>query len=121
MAYLKGPDFITILVRDVEVSRRFYSEIIGFKPSPEVQPNAVAFSTLPIGFAIRKSPMDLDKVPQLGAGTLLWFLSDDASAFYKHLKEHNVQIERELADGPFGKMFTFRDPDGYLMTVHDGG
>jgi hypothetical protein len=28
---------------------------------------------------------------------------------------------RKTADGPFGKMLPFRDPDGYLITMHDGG
>jgi predicted enzyme related to lactoylglutathione lyase len=121
MADLKGPDFITLLVRELETSRQFYADVIGFKTSPETRPNAVAFATEPIGFAIRKSQIDLDTVPEFSQGVILWFRTDDAVAFYNHLKENNVPIVQELADGPFGRMFTFRDPDGYLITVHDGG
>jgi predicted enzyme related to lactoylglutathione lyase len=51
----------------------------------------------------------------------LWFHTEDAAALLKLLKERSVPIVQDLADGPFGKMFTFRDPDGYLITVHDGG
>ncbi len=120
-SYLKGPDFITLQVRDLEVSRHFYGDVLGLKASPEVRPNAVAFATQPISFAIRKSLVDLDAVARLGHGVVLWFLTDDAAGLYRHLKEHSVSIEEELADGPFGKMFVFRDPDGYLITVHDGG
>lgn len=116
-----GPDFITLQVRDLEASRRFYVEVIGLNIAPEVRPNAVAFATQPIGFAIRKSQEDLDAVPQLGYGVILWFRTDDAAALCKRMKEHRVPITQDLADGPFGKMFTFRDPDGYLITVHDGG
>ena len=43
MTHIKGPDFITLLVRDLESSRRFYTEILGFKPSSENRPNTVAF------------------------------------------------------------------------------
>jgi predicted enzyme related to lactoylglutathione lyase len=116
-----GPDFITLQVRDLEVSRRFYSEVIGLKNSPENRPNAVAFATQPIGFAIRKTQIDLDAVSQLGHGILVWFRTDDAAALCKHLKERGVSIPMDLSEGPFGKTFTFRDPDGYLITVHDGG
>jgi len=121
MPTVKGPDFITLLVRDLETSRRFYADVIGFKSSPETRPNAVAFATEPIGFAIRKSQIDLDAAPELGQGVILWFRTDDAVALHNHLKENDVPITQDLADGPFGKMFTFRDPDGYLITVHDGG
>lgn len=55
MADLEGPDFITLLVRDLETSQRFYTEGVGLKTSPEARPNAVTFATLPIDFAIRKS------------------------------------------------------------------
>lgn len=121
MPNLIGPDFITLQVRDIEVSRRFYGEVIGLKIAPEVQPNAVAFATLPIGFAIRKSVVDLDAVPKLGYGVVLWFRTEDAVALHKHLKEQSVPIAQDLADSPFGKIFTFRDPDGYFISVHDGG
>jgi predicted enzyme related to lactoylglutathione lyase len=121
MENLKGPDFITLLVSDLEISRHFYNEVISFKTSPEVRPNAVAFATKPIGFAIRKSTTSLDVKVQPGVGVLLWFLADDAALLCKQLKAKNVPITQDLVDGPFGKMFTFCDPDGYLITVHDGG
>jgi predicted enzyme related to lactoylglutathione lyase len=121
MPDIKGPDFITLLVRDLETSRRFYADVIGLTPSPETRPNAFAFATQPIGFAIRKSQIDLDAVPELGQGVILWFRTDDAAALHNRLKQRGVSITQELAEGPFGKMFTFRDPDGYLITVHDGG
>ena len=116
-----GPDFITLQVRDLDTSRRFYTEGIWIPIAPEVRPNAVAFATKPIGFAIRKAPAELDANANPGYGVILWFHSDDAVALLKLLKERNVPIVQDLADGPFGKMFTFRDPDGYLITVHDGG
>ena len=121
MSDLKGPDFITLFVRNLEVSRRFYADVIGFKLSPEERPNAVAFATQPIAFAVRKSPIDLDADPELGRGILLWFRAEDAVALHDRLKKDGVTIAQALADGPFGKTFAFRDPDGYLITVHDGG
>ena len=121
MPHLNGPDFITLQVRDVGTSRHFYADVLGFKLSPETRPNAVAFSAQPISFAVRKSALDLDAVPQLGYGIILWFRTDDAALLHKYLKERGVPIVQGLSDSPFGKTFTIRDPDGYLITVHDGG
>jgi catechol 2,3-dioxygenase-like lactoylglutathione lyase family enzyme len=121
MASIQGPDFITLLVRDLEVSRKFYVDVIGLKPSPEVRPGAVAFATKPIGIAIRKPPFELDPQSKPGYGILIWFKTDDTVAFHKMLKEKNVPMMHELEDGPFGKSLMFQDPDGYLITVHDGG
>lgn len=121
MAKIKGPDFITLLVRDLERARRFYADTLGFKPSPENRPNAVAFSAEPISFAIRKTSLDLNAIHQVGEGIILWFKADDAAAVYERLKAHGVPIVQDLSDSPFGKTFTFRDPDGYLISIHDGG
>ena len=102
-------------------SRRFYTEVVGLKLAPLSTPDAVVFATQPIAFAIRKPLVDLDAVSQLDHGIALWFLTDDAVALHEHLKERSVPIVRRLADSPFGKTFTFRDPDGYFITVHDRG
>jgi catechol 2,3-dioxygenase-like lactoylglutathione lyase family enzyme len=47
VANLIGPDFITLLVRDLDASRKFYIDLIGLKESAEKQPNATAFATQP--------------------------------------------------------------------------
>ncbi|KEP73920.1 glyoxalase, partial [Microbacterium sp. SUBG005] len=31
------------------------------------------------------------------------------------------RIVMDLIDGPFGRTFTFADPDGYHVTLHDRG
>jgi catechol 2,3-dioxygenase-like lactoylglutathione lyase family enzyme len=121
MAELAGPDFITFHVRDLEASRHFYADVLGLEESPEKRPNAVAFTTRTIGFAIRQAEIDLEAVSQLGYGIVLWLRADDSAAFLQKLKGQGVTITQGLSEGPFGKTFTFRDPDGYLITVHDRG
>lgn len=32
---------------------------------------------------------------------------------------HAVVFETKPIDGPFGRTFTFADPDGYRITLHD--
>ena len=121
MPEIKGPDFITLLVGDLERSRRFYADTLGFTPSPETRPNAVAFSAQPISFAIRKRPQDAAASAQGNGGILLWFKTDSAPVVCNHLKSAGVRIIHDITKGPFGNMFTFCDPDGYQITVHDGG
>ena len=109
------------LIFAIPVIGYVYSEVLGLKESPEKRPNAFAFATRPCGFAIRKS-IDRDcPPPNPGQGVIIWFRSDDAASLYRVLKERAVPMTTELADGPFGKTFTLRDPDGYLITIHDGG
>lgn len=116
-----GPDFITLLVRDLDASHKFYGELLELPESAEERPNAVAFATRPCGFAIRRAPDPSNLAPSPSQGIILWFRACDAVLLNSRLKERGVHITSALADGPFGKTFTFRDPDGYLITVHDGG
>lgn len=80
------------------------------------------FATTPIPFAVRLPlpGLDLDTAaPRLGAGVVLWLEADDAQAVHDRLAGHGVPIVAAPADGPFGRVFTFADPDGYAVTVHD--
>ena len=121
MSDLLGPDFITLLVRDLDASHKFYGELLGLPESAEKHPNAVAFATKPCGFAIRKAPEPSSLASSPSQGIILWFRASNTVSLNARLKECGVHITSALADGPFGKTFTFRDPDGYLITVHDGG
>jgi predicted enzyme related to lactoylglutathione lyase len=120
MSNISGPDFITILVTDLKASYSFYKEKIGLRESAEKRPNAHAFQTKPCGLAIRQSSDDR-KIENPGQGIILWWRTSDATALHHDLKNRGVPIVEELRKGPFGMTFSFQDPDGYIMTVHDGG
>ncbi|SCF34817.1 VOC family protein [Micromonospora mirobrigensis] len=117
-----GPDFIALQVRDLEASAAFYEQRLGLRRSPAAPPQAVAFATTPVAFAVREPlpGVDLDAVtPRLGAGVALWLKADDAQTLHDDLVAAGVPIEAAPVDGPFGRTFTFRDPDGYAVTIHD--
>jgi len=120
MANISGPDFITLLVSDLETSYKFYNEKIGLNESSEKQPNAHAFSTKPCGLAIRQSA-DRRKIDNPGQGIIVWLRASDATALHNDLKKAGVLIVEDLRTSPFGMTFSFKDPDGYVLTVHDGG
>ena len=121
MARVKGPDFVAFQVRDLEVSGRFYEEKLGLERAPRGPRDAVVFATEPIAFAVREPLVDLEVVEKLGWGVALWLSCDDAQALHDSLVEAGVQIAQKPFDGPFGRTFAFVDPDGYLVTMHDGG
>ena len=120
MAHISGPDFITLLVRDLEASYHFYKDEIGLTESSEKRPNAYAFATSPCGLAVRQSP-EAGATANPGHGIIVWLRASDAAAMCKRLKERGVPITEDLRRSPFGMTFSFKDPDGYVLAVHDGG
>ena len=119
-----GPDFIALQVRDLEAAAAFYETRLGLRRAPVSPPHAVVFATRPASFAVRTPlpGLDLDAVtPQPGAGVALWLKADDAQSLHDDLAAAGVPIVAAPIDGPFGRTFTFRDPDGYAVTIHDRG
>jgi quinol monooxygenase YgiN len=62
--------------------------------------------------------VDLGATSKLGWGMSLWVAATDADALHAQLVEKGVPILHPPADGPFGRFFAFRDPDGYAITAH---
>ena len=118
MTKILGPDFVALQVRDLAVAKRFYAEQLGLVPAPDSPPNAVLFQTEPIPFAVRTTLVDLDESPKLGWGIALWFKCENADSLCASLAEQGVLIMQHPVDGPFGRTFSFIDPDGYAITVH---
>ena len=120
MIEISGPDFITLIVNDLEASYNFYTQLIGLNESPEKQPNAYVFDTKPCGLAIRQSP-DGHRVETPGQGIIIWLRTSDAASLHDELKGRGVFIIDDLRKSPFGMTFSFKDPDGFVIAVHDGG
>ena len=115
---LAGPDFISLQVHDLEASKRFYIEHLGLAPMRQSPPPAVVFDTEPVPFAIRSPLVDLKATDRLGWGVSIWFACDDADTLHGAMSKAGVPMITPLSDSPFGRVFTFRDPDGYAITVH---
>lgn len=116
-----GPDFISIQVRDLERSQAFYERHLGVVRSPAGPPHAVVFDTKPIVFALRDiAPgTDLDAAAQPGIGMALWLHATDVQDIHDSVAADGATIVVDPFDGPFGRTFTFADPDGYHVTLHD--
>ena len=116
-----GPDFISLQARDLHVSQTFYERYLGLVRSPTGPPRAVVFDTTPIAFALRDivAGTDLDSVAQLGIGAAIWLHATDVQTIHDTLAGDGHTIVSAPIDGPFGRTFTFADPDGYQVTLHD--
>ncbi|MCI2267084.1 VOC family protein [Sediminivirga luteola] len=116
-----GPTFVSFQVRNTEVSARFYEDLVGLNRLPIPNPAAVVFSGGGVSFAVRDPVpgVDLDAGP-LGTGVGVWFHNPDAARLHARLTQAGVPIAQEPFEGPFGLQFTFRDPDGYTVTIHAG-
>lgn len=116
-----GPDFVALQVRDVERSASFYQQHLGLTRAKLSPPGAVVFDTTPIPFAVREPlpGVDLTGVSHPGLGVALWLQADDAQALHDRLATAGVPIVAPPVDGPFGRAFTFTDPDGYATTIHN--
>ncbi|MEP7762537.1 VOC family protein [Sanguibacter sp. 25GB23B1] len=116
-----GPDFISLRVRDLAMSQAFYEQHLGLVRSQAGPPHAVVFETAPIAFALRDiAPgADLTSVTQPGIGVAIWLHATDVQAIHDSLLADGRTIVAAPVDGPFGRTFTFADPDGYHVTLHD--
>jgi predicted enzyme related to lactoylglutathione lyase len=116
-----GPDFISLQVRDLTTAAAFYEEQLGLRRAPASPPGAVVFASQPIPFAVREllPATDLD-AGQPGLGVAVWVMIDDAQALHDQLTAQGVSVLSTPSDGPFGRTFAVSDPDGYVITLHDG-
>jgi predicted enzyme related to lactoylglutathione lyase len=118
-----GPDFVSLQASDLDASQAFYERYLGLVRSPAGPPHAVVFETTPIAFALRDvvPGTDLASAPQPGVGAAIWMHATDVQDIHEALVADGHRITTEPFDGPFGRTFTFADPDGYLITLHDRG
>jgi predicted enzyme related to lactoylglutathione lyase len=116
-----GPDFISFQARDLDASQTFYERYLGLVRSQTGPPHAVVFETKPIAFALREvvPGTGLASVAQPGIGAAIWFHATDVQAIHDTLAADGHTIVSAPVDGPFGRTFTFADPDGYQVTLHD--
>ena len=116
-----GPDFVSLQVRDLESSAAFYEQYLGLVRANAGPPHAVVFNTAPVAFAVRDvvPGVDLNAIAQPGIGAAIWLHATGVQDIHDALVAAVKTIVSAPIDGPFGRTFTFADPDGYHITLHD--
>lgn len=112
-------------VKDVEASAKWYQKIFGFKNLHGGKNFAVlATETNDIILCLHKwgehEHPSLSHPSQIaGNGVLLYFRTDNINVIRQKLDELGTMIEEEIHQNPnsLKREFSFRDPDGYILTV----
>ena len=114
-------DFVSLQVRDRARSRRFYTELLGFAPTPPANPAADVFADATgATFAVRDPLAPLPDDGPLGVGVGLWFaVAGSIDDQHARLCEAGVDVVRPPFDTPFGRSLAVADPDGYVVTLHE--
>ncbi|MHA4895751.1 VOC family protein [Pedobacter sp. PWIIR3] len=114
-------DFASLQVRDLEVSKGFYTDKLGFELSEMSNAHACIFkyNKGEASFAIRTPIGDLDG-KELGVGASIWFAVDEKiETLQTKLSEKGVVILGTINNTPFGKTLMIKDPDGYVITLFE--
>jgi len=102
-------------VSDIERSKRFYVELLGFtvrqaKPLPDGRP----FVPFTQGLALTSGgPLASPQIDHIA------FKAKDVPAIAKRLKAANVKFDRDLHDGIYGLTIYVFDPDGTMVELYD--
>jgi len=114
-----------IAVKDVEASIKFYQQVFGFKNAHGGKEFAVLKSENDeIILCLHKwgahdHPTLTNPGIRAGNGLLLYFRTENIETIRKNADKAACKIEEEVHLNPnsLKKEFSFRDPDGYYLTV----
>lgn len=116
-----------IAVKDVEASAAWYQQVFGFKNLHGGEDFAVLTTeSNEIILCLHKwaehnHPSLTDQTVMAGNGLLLYFRTNNLETIRNKVDEAGCSIEEEVHLNPnsLRKEFSFRDPDGYFLTVTD--
>lgn len=113
--------FAALEVNDLNASKDFYENVLGFEAAPATRPDAVIMRMDDSGasFAIKnKTPMS-EGVSKLGAGVAIWFRCPDVDELEARVKDSAGKVALPAQQGPFGRMLVVNDIDGHTLTFHN--
>ena len=118
-------DHDALLVKDVDASAKFYSEVFGLKEIPNggLDDHIRWFE---LGDKVQFHLIESDELPEKHKGFHLALSTDDLDAFMKFLKSKNIHFENWPGEKgttntrPDGvKQIYLQDPDGYWIEVNN--
>jgi predicted enzyme related to lactoylglutathione lyase len=104
---MNGPNFVIRNVRDLDETKRFYSDKLGFQVEAE-QPGFVQFA--------KTGGATYALVGVSGQeATEVWWNVDDVDATQERLRAKGVEIVQPPKDEPFGRTLVIRDGAGNTL------
>ena len=126
MMRLKEIGHVLLRVLDLERSKKFYSEVLGFRVLEEDPEHGGTFMALPGQshsidlFAVKDPEAALGQTPGVrGLGHIAFRVESEAALkeAYATLREHGVDISRTI-DHVSQKSVYFNDPDGNTLEIY---
>ncbi|SFC25006.1 Predicted lactoylglutathione lyase [Flexibacter flexilis DSM 6793] len=114
---MKQLTFASLQVIDLEVSKNFYTQQLGFEID-NANPQACVFkyNQGQASFAIR-TPLEPLEGKELGVGVALWFaIEEKVEALKEKYLAGGITTAGPIIETPFGRAFHVKDPDGYKLT-----
>ena len=104
-------------VSDLERSKRFYVDLLGFKIRP-AKPLADGRPFVPFTQGIALTAGGPDSAPQIDH---IAFKAKDVRSLAARLKSAAVKFDRDLHDGIYGLTIYVFDPDGNMIELFEEG
>lgn len=114
---MKQLTFASLQVNDLEASKDFYTQKLGFEIG-DTNPQACVFkyNRGEASFAIR-TPLEPLEGRELGIGVALWFaVNDNVDELKEKFIQNGVTTTGPIIETPFGRAFHVKDTDGYKLT-----
>lgn len=114
---MKQLTFASLQVKDLEASKTFYTEKLGFEIE-DANPQACIFKYNhgEASFAIR-TPLEPIDGKELGVGVALWFaVNENIDELKAIFLSNGVTTAGPIIETPFGRAFHVKDLDGYKLT-----
>jgi catechol 2,3-dioxygenase-like lactoylglutathione lyase family enzyme len=117
---IEGVRVVSVPVSDQERARAFYIEKLGFEVVLEDDsvPGIKWIQVAPRGASAALTLVDWFESMPPGSLRGLVLTCDDLDGTYERLVADGVEVERELADQPWGAEAVIRDPDGNQLVLH---
>lgn len=109
--------FVSLQVRDLEASKVFYTNKLGFEID-NLNPQACVFkyNEGQASFAIR-TPLEPLEGKELGTGVAIWFeVAENVDELKENFIAKEITSVGPIIETPFGRAFYVKDPDGYKLT-----
>jgi catechol 2,3-dioxygenase-like lactoylglutathione lyase family enzyme len=114
-----GVRVVSVPVSDPELARDFYVEKLGFDLVREDNsvPGLHWVEVMPPGGSTSLTLVTWFESMQPGSLQGLVLVCDDLDRTYGRLMADGVEVDRELAEQPWGKEAVIRDPDGNSLVL----
>lgn len=114
---MKQLTFASLQVNDLDASKDFYTQKLGFEIG-DTNPQACVFkyNRGEASFAIR-TPLEPLEGRELGIGVALWFaVNENVDALKEKFMANGITTAGPIIETPFGRAFHVIDLDGYKLT-----